>query len=137
MEENKNVEIFEEESIIELFDDENTPVQFFEIASVELDGKFYELLQPVEPLEGIEDDECVIFEYEQGEKPEEKTFKPLLDEELANRIFSEYLKAASELECDCCGCGDEDCDCHGHHGEGCGCGDDDCGCGCHHDDDED
>ena len=124
MEENKNVEIFEEDSIIELFDDDNNPVQFFESASIELDGKFYELLQPVQPIEGIGEDEAVIFEYEQGENPEEKTFKPLFDEDLLNRVFTEYLKAASEVGCDCCDCEDDGCDCHHHHEED--------GCGCHH-----
>ncbi|MDE7394835.1 MAG: DUF1292 domain-containing protein, partial [Clostridiales bacterium] len=100
MEENKNVEIYEDESVIELFDDDNKPVQFYEIASIELDGKFYELLQPVEPIDGIGEDEAVIFEYEQGSTPDERNFKPLFDEELLNRIFTEYLKAASELDCD-------------------------------------
>lgn len=49
-EQNANVEIFEEDSVIELYDEKEQAVQFREIASIELDGKFYELLQPVEQI---------------------------------------------------------------------------------------
>lgn len=124
MEENANVEIFEEDSVIELFDEEEKAVQFREIASIELDGKFYELLQPVEPLEGIGEDEAVIFEYTEDESGEERNFTPLFDEQLLERVFNEYLKAVSD-GCDCCDC--EDC---AHDHEACDCDDDECDC--HH-----
>ena len=39
-ENNANVEIFEEDSVIELFDENEQAVKFLEIASIELDGKF-------------------------------------------------------------------------------------------------
>ena len=72
MEENNgNVEIFEDDSVIELFDENEQAVQFREIASIELDGKFYQLLQPVEPLDGIGEDEAVIFRIDPGEDGEE------------------------------------------------------------------
>ena len=129
-ENNANVEIFEEDSVIELFDENEQAVKFLEIASIELDGKFYELLQPAEPMEGIGEDEAVIFEYTvHDDAPDELNFTPLFDEELLERVFNEYLKAVSEYDCDCCDdcCGD---DCHCGHGEHeC---DDECGCHCHH-----
>ncbi len=122
-----NVEIYEDDSVVELFDENEQPVQFREIASIALDGKFYELLQPVEPIDGIGEDEAVIFEYEDVEGSDERNFTPLFDEELLDRVFGEYLKAASELDCDCCDCEE----CH-HDGETCDGEDCDCGCGCHH-----
>ena len=128
-----NVEIFDDESIVTLYDDEQQPVDFYEIAGVEYNDKLYELLQPTEPMEGLEDNEVIIFEVQQGESEEESTFLPIGDEELLNEVFAEYVKAVSDLEdgCDCCGCGDEcDCDdeedCCGEKGE--------CHCGHHHDD---
>lgn len=118
MEENKsNVEIYEDDSVVELFDENDNAVKFREIASIELDGKFYELLQPVEPLDGIGEDEAVIFEYTEGDTPDDRNFTPLFDEQILEKVFNEYLKAASECDCDCC---DEECD------------DEECGCGCHH-----
>ena len=126
MEENNgNVEIFEDDSVIELFDENEQAVQFREIASIELDGKFYELLQPVEPLDGIGEDEAVIFEYTEGDTPDECNFTPLFDEKLLERVFNEYLKAVSDADCDCCECDD----CHCEHDD---CDDDDCDCGCGH-----
>ena len=82
MEENKaHVEIYDDDSVVELFDENDKSVEFREIASIELDGKFYELLQPVEPLDGIGEDEAVIFEYTEGDTPDERNFTPLRSEE--------------------------------------------------------
>ncbi len=123
MEENKaHVEIYDD-SVVELFDENDKSVEFREIASIELDGKFYELLQPVEPLDGIGEDEAVIFEYTEGDTPDERNFTPLFDEELLERVFNEYLKASSECDCgcDCCDCEDDECDCDHEH-EHCDCG---------------
>ena len=124
MEENKaHVEIYDDDSVVELFDENDKSVEFREIASIELDGKFYELLQPVEPLDGIGEDEAVIFEYTEGDTPDERNFTPLFDEELLERVFNEYLKASSECDCgfDCCDCEDDECDCDHEH-EHCDCG---------------
>lgn len=134
MEEKKNVEIFADGTVIQLFDDENKPVDFYEIASIEYDGKFYELLQPVEPLEGIQEDEAVILEYVINEETDEKSFKPLFDENLLNRVFEEYLRELSDDECGCgcgcdeCDCDDETCDCDDEHV----CQDGECDCKHHH-----
>jgi len=106
-EEDNNVEIFTEDSVITLYDDENAPIDFFEIASVEFEGKFYELLQPVDAVDGIEEDEAVIFEYTVDEETGDKMFKPVFDETLLDSIFSLYLTASADFET--CGCGCDEC----------------------------
>ena len=121
------VEIFEEDTTITLFDEENNPIDFYEIASIEYGEKFFELLQPVEEVDGKEEDEAVIFEYEIDEGTSEKLFKPVLDEELLEAVFDIYLKAVSDYSfddcgCDCCNC--DDCDHeheHKHDHEHCDC----------------
>lgn len=131
------VDIFEENTIITLFDEDNSPIEFYEIASVEYKEKFYEILQPVEQLEGLEEDEAVIFEYEVDEVTSDKVFKPVFDEKLLNEVFSTYLRVAADYESTCgdhcgCGCGDDDCDCDD---DDCDCDDHDCeedGCHCDH-----
>ena len=105
-----NVEIFTEDSVITLYDEENNPIDFFEIASIEYEEKFYELLQPVETIEGVDEDEAVIFEYSVDED-DEKLFKPIFDEELLESVFSLYLAASADFES--CGCGCDSCG-HGH-----------------------
>ena len=112
--ENNNVEIFTEDSVVTLYDDENNPIDFFEIASVEYEQKFYELLQPVEVVEGIDEDEAVIFEYSVDEESGDKLFKPIFDEALLDNIFSLYLSASADFES--CGCGCSECG----HEHGCG-----------------
>ena len=97
--ENENVEIIEEDEIVTLYDDENNPVDFYEVACVEYENDFYALLEPVEEMEGIEDGEDL--------------FLPVESEELLNAVFEEYLRVASEHECDgeCDHCAGE-CDHH-------------------------
>lgn len=115
-----NVRLVEEESIVTLFDDKDAPVDFFEIACIDYEGKFYEMLQPAQPIEGIGEDEAVIFEYIVDEKTQDKNFIPLMDEELLNNIFELYLSATAQMGCGCGG----DCDCEGE----CDCDDESCNC---------
>ncbi|MCH5154181.1 MAG: DUF1292 domain-containing protein [Clostridiales bacterium] len=109
----ENVELIEEE-VITLYDDKNNPVDFNEVAVVEYEGDFYALLQPVEPMEGLDEDEAIIFKIVQKDD-ETDEFEPVTDEAVLEAVFNEYLKAEAEFEdgCDCCDC--EDGCCHHHH----------------------
>lgn len=124
-EEKNNVEIFTEDNIITLYDDQDQPIEFYEIASVEYEERFYELLQPAAPIEGIDEDEAVIFEYTVNDDETEKVFKPIDDEELLEKVFELYVSAAADFDateaqesgcspsaCASCGCG-----CGGHDDE--------------------
>ncbi|MCH5165721.1 MAG: DUF1292 domain-containing protein [Clostridiales bacterium] len=113
----ENVELIDEE-VITLYDDNNNAVDFNEVAVVEYEGEFYALLQPVEPMEGLGEDEAIIFKVVQKDD-ETDEFEPVTDESVLDAVFNEYLKAEAEFmdECDCDECG--------HDHDGCGC---DCGC---------
>lgn len=102
----ENVEIMDEESIITLYDEDENPVEFYEVACVDYEGKFYALLDPVEEMEGVEDGEVFIFEVQPMEDGEDN-FLPVEDEALLDAVFAEYVKKAEADGC-CCGC--EDCD---------------------------
>ena len=123
---NENVELIEEE-IITLYDDNDNPVDFNEVAVVEYQGDFYALLQPVEPIEGLGEDEAIIFKVVQKDD-ETDEFEPVTDESVLDAVFNEYLKAEAEFDDECdCGCDCDDC-----HGGECDCGDEGCDCeGCH------
>lgn len=124
----QDVELIDDE-VITLYDDNNNPVDFYEVACVEYRGDFYALMQPVEPMEGLEDDEAIIFKVVQKDD-ETDEFEPVTDENVLEAVFNEYLKAAAEAADDCgCGC---DCECDE---DGCDCRHDDCGCEHHHHDD--
>lgn len=124
-----NVEIYDEDAeVITLHDDKNNPVDFIQVACVEFEGRFYALLKPAGKVEGIDEDEVVIFRLEEGKKDgEDDLFVPVESEELLNKVFDQYLRAAAD-ENDCC-CGDGDCDCGD---DSCDCDEDDCDCGEHH-----
>lgn len=109
----QNVELIDDE-VITLYDDNNNPVDFNEVAVVEYQGEFYALMQPVAPMEGLSEDEAIIFKIVQKDD-ETDEFEPITDEAVLDAVFNEYLKAEAE----CC----DDCDC------GCGC-EHDCSCGC-------
>ncbi len=112
----ENVELIDEE-VITLYDDNNNAVDFNEVAVVEYQGDFYALLQPVEPMEGLGDDEAIIFKIVQKDEDTDE-FEPVTDESVLDAVFNEYLKAEAEFadECDCCGC--EDC-AHDHDHDHC------------------
>lgn len=132
VENDENVELLDEDEIITLTDDEGKPVDFYEVACIEYQGDFYALLQPVEPLEGLGEDEALIFKVSE-EDEDNDIFEPVTDESILDAVFNEYLKALAEAEDDCCDCdcdecGHGDCDCeHDHDDKDC-----DCGCGHHH-----
>lgn len=111
--EHDNVEILDDEEKITLYDDDGKPVEFYEVACVEYEEEFYALLEPAEPMEGLEEGDVLIFKIEEQQDGTD-TFMPVEDEELLNAVFGEYLKSA-ECDCDCSECGggchDEDCDC--------------------------
>ena len=136
MAENKNnekdVELIDEDEVITLFDDEGKPVNFYEVACIEYKNEFYALMQPVEPLEGMDADEALIFKVKE-EDEENDVFEPVTDESILEAVFNEYLNAVAEAEASECGdCKhfvDNECDCE--KDDCCDC-DEHCACSEHH-----
>lgn len=113
-------EFLDDNEIITLEDINGNNVDFYHIATFDYKEKWYIILQPVEPMEGVAEDEVIIYELGVDEDGNDK-FVPIEDETLLNEVFEEFLR----LDEECCGCG-EDCDCEGD----CDCNDEDCDCGC-------
>ena len=106
----EKVQLIDEEEIITLFDDDDNPMDFYEVAVVEYEDELYALLQPAEEIEGIGEDEVVIFKIEETEGEEDDFFYPVEDEAVQEAVFEEYLRATSgecEGECDACGSAEE------------------------------
>ncbi len=104
------VQIIDDEEIITLFDEDDNPMDFYEVAVVEYEGELYALLQPAEEIEGIADDEVLIFRIDSEEKDgeeDEDFFYPVEDEAVQEAVFEEYLRATADGDCDgdCAGCG--------------------------------
>ncbi len=92
MDENKSfdeVEEFEDDDIITLISPDGEEVDFVEIAGIAHEGKFYAMLQPVELIEGMEEDEALVFEVSAGEG-EGESFNIVTDDEILDAVFKKY-----------------------------------------------
>ncbi|MCL2370308.1 MAG: DUF1292 domain-containing protein [Firmicutes bacterium] len=95
----QNVELFEGDRVITLNNDEGEAVDFYEIACVDYEGEFYSLLQPVKPMDGIADDEVVIFKLQEDEENEDTDlFLPVGDEKLLEKVFEEFMRKVADEE---------------------------------------
>ena len=89
-------EMMEEEcDIITLVDMDGKDVDFYHVATIDYKDKWYIFLQPVELIDGIAEDEVIIYELGVDEDGDDK-FIPIEDENLLNEVFNEYLKEAEE-----------------------------------------
>lgn len=82
-------EEFADEDIVTLMTESGEEVDFVEIAGIAHKGKFYAILQPVELLEGMEDDEALVFEVVRNADGSDG-FNVVLDDEIIDAVFEEY-----------------------------------------------
>ena len=61
----------ENEDNIILFDEDNNEIEFEQIAVIPMDDSVYVLLAPVTPMEGVGEDEAVVFVIEEDEEGED------------------------------------------------------------------
>lgn len=110
----------DELDIVELKNQDGKVMKFSHIGTIEYKEKWYAFFQPAEEIEGVDDEEVVIFEIT-GDDGDE-TLVPVEDEALLDEVFAEFVKeleADDDCECGCdCDCDDDDCHCEGE----CHCG---------------
>ena len=87
----------EEDSIITLTSADGEEVDFVEIAGIALKGNFYVILQPVELLEGMDEDEALVFKAYRDKNGEEH-FDIELDDDIIDQVFTEYYRLLDEQE---------------------------------------
>ena len=62
-------------------------VEFIEIAGIEHRGHYYAILQPVELLEGMADDEALVFEVSRDGS---ENFEIVTDDRIIDAVFAKY-----------------------------------------------
>ena len=72
------------EEPITLYDESDKPVKFDQVAIIPLDEKLYAILKPIDEMEGVADDEAIVF--------------AVTDEPVAIRVFDEYYKLLDNAE---------------------------------------
>lgn len=80
-----------DDDIVTLLSADGEEIDFVEIAGIAYKGNFYAILQPVELLEGMDDDEALVFKVSRGKDGEDK-FEIELDDSIIEAVFAEYNK---------------------------------------------
>lgn len=88
---------FEMDNIIELLDEDNTPIRFEHLITLEHAGETYILLVPVDPMEDVANDEVIILRIDKDQNDED-IYVGIEDETLLKVIFERYLEIAEADE---------------------------------------
>lgn len=82
---------------ITLYDEEDKGVQFEQVAVIPDNEKIYAILKPIDELEGVADDEAIVFlaDYDEDGNTVLLVEK---DEETAIRVFDKYYQLLDEAE---------------------------------------
>ena len=82
-----------------LFNEKGEKVEFEQIALIPVEERIFAILKPVEKIEGIGEDEALVFEVVEGEEDEEDDYLNLVsDVELIDKVFDVYNKLIDEEE---------------------------------------
>ena len=88
---------FADDDIVTLLSATGEEIDFIEIAGIAHRGNFYAILQPVELLEGMAEDEALVFKVSRGENGEDK-FEIELNDEIIEAVFAEYNRLLDSIE---------------------------------------
>lgn len=75
---------------IKLFNEENEEVEFEQIALVPIEEKVYAILKPVQTMEGVAEDEALVFGIE--EIDDEDCLVIVEEDAIVDKVFEEYYK---------------------------------------------
>ena len=75
---------------IKLFNEDNQEVEFEQIALVPINDKTYVILKPANEMEGIADDEALVFVID--EIDDEDCLVIVEDDAIVDQVFEEYYK---------------------------------------------
>ena len=77
---------------ITLYDDEDQPIEFEQVALIPMDETLYAILKPAAPMEGVGEDEALVFLVNEVEE----TLDLVVDEEVGNAVFALYYEMDAE-----------------------------------------
>ena len=104
MNENEEKSVFEQlldendNSNIFLYDENEKEIEFEQIAIIPIKEDVYAILKPVKPMEGVGEDEAMVFELEETPEGEEllNLLDPVEDSDMIDIVFAEYDKLMQE-----------------------------------------
>jgi hypothetical protein len=82
-----------------LFNEKGEKVEFEQIALIPVEERIFAILKPTDKIEGIGEDEALVFEIVEGEEDEEDDYLNLVsDVEIIDKVFDVYNKLIDEEE---------------------------------------
>lgn len=82
-------------SNIVIYDEENKAVEFEQIALIPVKEDVYVILKPVKKMNGVAEDEGLVFQLEEDEDGEENLIL-IDDNDIIDLVFAEYDKLLEE-----------------------------------------
>lgn len=82
---------------VELITDDGKKLKFYFVGTIEYKGKNYSAFEPAEQIDGMEDDDLVIFELA-GDDEETADLLPVEDDALLDEVFEEFCRVLEEDE---------------------------------------
>lgn len=79
------------DDVVTLLSANGEKIDFIEIAGIVYNENFYSILQPVELLQGMDDDEALVFKVSRDANGSDK-FEIELDDQVIDAVFKEYNK---------------------------------------------
>ena len=92
--ENCDCDCFEDD-IVELTTEDGKKLKFYFVGTIEYKGKNYSAFEPAEQIDGIEEDDLIIFELS-GDDEETADLLPVEDEKLLDEVFEEFCRVLEE-----------------------------------------
>ena len=86
-----------EDDIVELTTEDGKKLKFYFVGTIEYQGKNYSAFEPAEQIDGIEDDDLIIFELS-GDDEETADLLPVEDDKLLDEVFEEFCRVLEEDE---------------------------------------
>lgn len=82
---------------VELISEDGKKMKFYFVGTIEYKGKMYSAFEPAEEIDGIEEDDLLIFELS-GDDEETAELLPVEDEGLLDEVFEEFCRVLEEDE---------------------------------------
>ena len=78
-----------------LYDGDDNPIEFMQVAIIPLKDDTYAILKPISHIDGVEDDEVIVFKFivEDGK---EDHLEVVVDDKINNLVIGELNKLISE-----------------------------------------
>ncbi len=90
--------LFDEENndAIVLFNERGEEIAFEQIALIPLNERVYAILKPVMPLEGLGENEALVFSIEENDETNEECLVLVVDVEIIDKVFDVYDKLVED-----------------------------------------